>query len=129
MPGKRRSVHVDGVEHGAPIPMGAVVGNLLFSSGISGIDPANGIAPADLGEQCELAFANMKKLLENAGGSLDDIGVMKVYLKDRSQRNAVNQPWLRMFPDENNRPARHTVEYDAFPPGILVQLEVIAVLG
>jgi 2-iminobutanoate/2-iminopropanoate deaminase len=109
--------------------MGAVVGNLLFSSGISGIDPANGIAPADLGEQCELAFANMKKLLENAGGSLDDIGVMKVYLKDRSQRNAVNQPWLRMFPDENNRPARHTVEYDAFPPGILVQLEVIAVLG
>ena len=129
MPGKRRSVHVDGVEHGAPIPMGAVVGNLLFSSGISGIDPANGIAPADLGEQCELAFDNMKKLLENAGGTLEDIGVMKVYLKDRSQRDAVNRPWLRMFPDENNRPARHTVAYDAFPVGILVQLEIIAVLG
>ena len=129
MPGKRRSVHVDGVEHGAPIPMGAVVGNMLFSSGIGGIDPANGIAPTDLGEQCELAFTNMEKLLENAGGTVEDIGVVKVYLKDRSQRNAVNQPWLRMFPDENNRPARHTVEYDAFPPGILVQLEIIAVLG
>ena len=61
MPGKRRSVHVDGVEHGAPIPMGAVVGNMLFSSGIGGIDPANGIAPTDLGEQCELAFTNMEK--------------------------------------------------------------------
>ena len=129
MPEKRRSVHVDGVEHGAPIPMGAVVGNMLFSSGIGGIDPATGIAPPDLGEQCELAFANMKTLLDNAGGTVDDIGVMKVYLKDRSQRDAVNRPWLRTFPDKNNRPARHTVQYDAFPPGILVQLEIIAVLG
>ena len=43
MGGKRRSLHVDGVQHGAPIPMGALVGNVLFSSGIMGIDPATGI--------------------------------------------------------------------------------------
>ena len=42
MAGKRRSVHVEGVEHGAPIPMGARVGNMLFSSGIMGTDPATG---------------------------------------------------------------------------------------
>lgn len=35
MAGKRRSIHVEGVQHGAPIPMGAKVGNMLFSSGIS----------------------------------------------------------------------------------------------
>ena len=49
-------------------------------------------------------------------------------MKDRSQREAVNAPWLEMFPDEDDRPARHAIEYDAFPPGILVQLEVVAVL-
>lgn len=129
MPGKRHSIQVDGVEHGAPIPMGAVVGNMLFSSGIAGIDPATGTAPADLGQQCELAFTNMKSLVENAGGTVEDIGVMKVYLRDRSQRDAVNRPWLRTFPDENNRPARHTIQYDAFPPGVLMQLEIIAVLS
>ena len=128
MAGKRRSIHVEGVQHGAPIPMGARVGNVLFSSGIMGTDPATGTVPEDLGAQCELAFANMKSLVENAGGTVEDIGAVKVWMKDRSQRDAVNRPWLKMFPDEDNRPARHAVEYDAFPPGVLVQLEIMAVL-
>ena len=57
-----------------------------------------------------------------------NIGTIKVYMKDRSQRDAVNRPWLEMFPDEDDRPARHAIEYDAFPPGVLVQLEIIAVV-
>ena len=129
MAGKRRSIHVEGIQHGAPIPMGALVGNVLFSSGIMGTDPATGKVPEDLATQCEFAFANMKSLVENAGGTVEDIGSVKVWMKDRGQREAVNRPWLKMFPDENNRPARHAVEYDAFPPGLLGQLEIIAVLG
>ena len=128
MAGKRRSIHVKGIQHGAPIPMGALVGNVLFSSGIMGTDPATGKVPEDLATQCEFAFANMKSLVENAGGTVEDIGSVKVWMKDRGQREAVNRPWLKMFPDENNRPARHAIEYDAFPPGVLVQLEMIAVL-
>ncbi len=129
MAGKRRSIHVEGIQHGAPIPMGALVGNVLFSSGIMGTDPATGKVPEDLATQCELAFSNMKSLVENAGGTVEDIGAVKVWMKDRGQREAVNRPWLKMFPDENNRPARHAVEYDAFPPGVQVQLEIMAVLG
>ena len=129
MAGKRRSIHVEGIQHGAPIPMGAVVGNILFSSGIMGTDPATGKVPGDLERQCELAFANTKSLVENAGGTVEDIGSVKVWMKDRGQREAVNRPWLKMFPDENNRPARHAIEYDAFPPGVQMQLEIVAVLG
>ena len=125
---KGRSIHVDGVKHGAPIPFGARVGNMIFSSGIIGTDPATGKVPDDLDSQCVFAFANMKTMLENAGGKLENIGSIKVYMKDRSQREAVNRPWLEMFPDEEDRPARNAIEYDAFPPGILVQLEVIAVV-
>ena len=128
MAGKRRSIHVEGVQHGAPIPMGAKVGNMLFSSGIIGIDPTTGNVPEGLGQQCEFAFAHMKSLVENAGGTVEDIGAVKVYMKDRAQREAVNRPWLKMFPEEDNRPARHAIEDDAFPPGVLVQLEIIAVL-
>ena len=125
---KGRSIHVDGVKHGAPIPFGARVGNMIFSSGIIGADPATGKVPDDLDSQCVFAFANMKTMLENAGGNLENIGSIKVYMKDRSQREWVNRPWLEMFPDEDDRPARNAIEYDAFPPGILVQLEVIAVV-
>lgn len=128
MADKGRSIHVDGVKHGAPIPMGARVGNMIFSSGIIGADPSTGTVPEDLESQCLLAFANMKTMVENAGGKVENIGSIKVYMKDRSQREAVNRPWLEMFPDEDDRPARHAIEYDAFPPGVLVQLEVIAVV-
>ena len=125
---KGRSIHVEGVRHGAPIPMGARVGNMIFSSGIIGADPSTGDVPADLESQCVFAFANMKTLVENAGGKVQNIGSIKVYMKDRSQREAVNRPWLEMFPDEDDRPARHAIQYDAFPAGVLVQLEVIAVV-
>ena len=125
---KGRSIHVDGLKHGAPIPMGARVGNMIFSSGIMGPDPATGTVPEDLESQCVFAFANMKTMVENAGGTIKNIGTIKVYMKDRSQRDAVNRPWLEMFPDEDDRPARHAIEYDAFPPGVLVQLEIIAVV-
>ena len=125
---KGRSIHVAGVQHGAPIPFGARVGNMIFSSGILGADPATGKVPEDLESQCEFAFGNMKAMGENAGGDISGIGKITVYMKDRSQRDAVNKPWLAMFPDEDDRPARHAIEYDAFPPGVLVQLEIIAVV-
>ena len=128
MAGKGRSIHVEGVQHGAPIPVGARVGNMIFSSGIIGADPAIGQVPVDLESQCVFAFANMKTMVENAGGTIENIGSIKVYMKDRLQREAVNRPWLEMFPDEDDRPARHAIEYGAFPPGVLVQLEVIAVV-
>jgi len=126
---KGRSIHIDGVQHGAPIPFGARVGNMIFSSGIMGADPITGKVPEDLESQCAFAFANMETMLEKAGATTKNIGSIKVYMKDRSQREAVNAPWLEMFPDENDRPARHAIEYDAFPPGILVQLEVVAVVA
>ena len=128
MADKGRSIHVEGVNHGAPIPMGARVGNMIFSSGIIGVDPSTGKVPEDLDSQCVFAFANMKTMLENAGATTKNVGTIKVYMKDRSQRDAVNRPWLEMFPDENDRPARHAIEYDAFPPGVLVQLEIVAVV-
>jgi 2-iminobutanoate/2-iminopropanoate deaminase len=128
MADKGRSIHVDGVKHGAPIPMGARVGNMIFSSAIMGTDPSTGKVPEDLESQCVFAFANMKTMVENAGGKIEGIGTIKVYMKDRSQREAVNRPWLEMFPDEDDRPARHAIEYDAFPPGVLVQLEIVAVV-
>ena len=102
---------------------------MIFSSGIMGADPITGKVPEDLESQCVFAFANMETMLEKAGATTKNIGSIKVYMKDRSQREAVNAPWLEMFPDENDRPARHAIEYDAFPPGFLVQLEVVAVVA
>ena len=39
---RRKSIHIKGMEHGAPIPNGVVIGNMIFSSAISGKDAKTG---------------------------------------------------------------------------------------
>jgi len=129
MAGKRRSIHVDGIAHGMPIPMGSLVGNILFSSGISGADPSNGKLPEGLEAQCEFAFANMKALVENAGGTLDDIGAVKITMKDRANRDMMNKSWVKSFPEAESRPARHVDENPGLGGGMEIQLEITAVIG
>ena len=124
---RRRSLHVEGLKHAAPIPSGAVVGNLVFSSAISGRDPASGELPADPDAQARIMFANLRRFMEAAGGSLDDIGHLKLYVGDDQHREAVNRAWLECFPDPHNRPARHAVRAE-MRQGVLFQIEIIAVL-
>jgi 2-iminobutanoate/2-iminopropanoate deaminase len=126
---KPRSLEVPGVTHGAaPIPMGARVGNMIFSSGIMGKDPATDKLPADVASQARFAFENLKTLVELGGASLADVGRVTVYIKDNSVRDSVNVEWLKHFPDPHDRPARHTQIYD-LQSGMWLQLELIAVIG
>jgi len=124
-----RSLEVPGVSHGAaPIPLGARVGNVLYSSGIAGMDPETGRLPSDAAAQARLAFRNMRALLEAGGATLENIVRMTVYLKDNAAREHINVQWLECFPDPHDRPARHTLVYD-LQQGMLLQLEVVAVLS
>ena len=125
--GKRQTLEIPGVRHAAPIPMGARIGNLLFSSGVMGKDPATDSLPDDPARQAELMFQNVRTLLELAGGGLDDVARFTVYLKDNAYREHLNREWLRAFPDEHDRPARHTLLWD-LPGGMLMQCELVAVL-
>jgi len=124
-----RSLEVPGVSHGtAPIPMGARVGNVIYSSGIMGKDPATDTLPSDAAAQARFAFKNMQALLAAAGASLANVVRMTVYVKDDSARPAVNEQWLQCFPDPHDRPARHILVYN-LPAGMLVQLEIVAVIS
>lgn len=125
--GRRRSIHLEGLEHGAPIPSGAVVGNMVFSSAISGRDPHTGRAPADPDEQAAQMFRNLRRFMEAAGGTPEDIGHLTLYLKEDKYRDAVNKAWLAMFPDAASRPARHAVKAE-MRADVLFQVEVIALL-
>jgi 2-iminobutanoate/2-iminopropanoate deaminase len=125
--GKRQTLEIPGVTHAAPIPMGVRVGNLLFSSGVPGKDPATDTLPDDPARQAELMFENVRTLLARAGGGLGDIARLTVFLKDNAYREHLNREWLKAFPDEHDRPARHTLLWD-LPGGMLIQCELVAVL-
>jgi enamine deaminase RidA (YjgF/YER057c/UK114 family) len=124
---KRKNIHIKGMEHGAPIPNGAVIGNMIFSSAISGKDAKTGVLSPDPEEQAAAMFRNLRLFMEGAGGAPENIAYMKVYLKEEKHRDAVNKAWLEMFPDEHDRPARHAIKVD-LRGNNLFQIEVIAVL-
>jgi enamine deaminase RidA (YjgF/YER057c/UK114 family) len=125
---KRRSDHPAGKPlHQQPIPSVCRVGNMIFSGAISGIDRTTGELPPDAETQIANAFDNLKACVEVAGGTLGDIGKLTVFLADRDQRTIVNKHWLALFPDEHDRPARHTVG-GALPGGYVIQMEFVAVV-
>ena len=123
---KSESLHIPGlVRHKNPIGHCTRIGNMLFSGAIGGYG-RDGALPNSFDAQATNAFANMKILVEGAGFSLDDVAKVTVFLKDASNRDAVNREWLKLFPDEHDRPARHALKTD-FDGKTLVQLEIVAV--
>ena len=122
----RTSIYVEGFSHKNPIPAGCRVGPLLESGSIQGNDPATG-RPADgIEAQCRLMLDNVRKIVEAAGGSSADIVKLTVWMKDRSQRPALNVPWLEMFPDPQSRPARHAIVALELDNGKLVECSFTA---
>ena len=63
MTSSQRSLDIPGAGHNASIPLGARVGPLICSSGISGKDPATRQLPAEPSLQMRKAFANLDALL------------------------------------------------------------------
>ncbi len=125
---KRQVLTIPGVPHHQnPIPQGVKIGNMVYSSAISGADADTGELPEDAKAQAWNTFRNIKLLVEAAGGSTDDIAKMSVSLRDDETRTFVNDAWLDMFPDEDNRPARHTQSVQ-INPRYHVQIEFTAVL-
>ena len=57
---KRKCIHIKGMEHGAPIPNGVVMGNMVFSSAIGGKDAKTGVLSDDPQEQAEAMFRQLR---------------------------------------------------------------------
>jgi enamine deaminase RidA (YjgF/YER057c/UK114 family) len=128
MMARRRSIYLSGFKHKNPIPNAAVVGGLLMSGVILGVDAQTGEMPATLEAQCANMFIHLKATVEAAGGTMDDVVKINVWMKDLSARQVINEEWLKLFPDHDNRPARHAHQLVAEGPS-LVQCDVIAVLA
>ena len=72
-------------------------------------------------------FRTVQSIVEAAGGTTANILKMTVWLSDPSNREALNAEWVKMFPDPNSRPARHTQQLPA-DSRALVQADFVAVL-
>lgn len=125
---KRRSIDVAGAKHVNPIPSACRRGPFVVSGAISGADPETDQVPADLDGQCRAMFANVRRVIEAAGGAPEDIVKMTVWITDRSLRPILNEHWVEMFPDPQSRPARHTMTAHDLAAPMQIQCDLMAVI-
>ncbi|WP_234194714.1 RidA family protein [Pseudacidovorax sp. NFM-22] len=120
-PAGRTAVYVGGFSHKNPIPAACRIGPLVESGSVLGTDPATGQVAEGIEAQCRHMLDNLRRIVEAAGGSTADVVKVTVWMKDRSQRPALNVPWLEMFPDAATRPARHAIHAPELDMGKLIE--------
>ena len=126
---KRQSVNFPGFAHQNPIPNASRIGNIMMSSVISGVDPGTRNMPPDLARQVSNMFRHVRSAVEAAGGTPDDIIKINFWMKEPATgRAALNEEWVKMFPDPDARPARHTLALGA-ESNALVTCDFVAVFG
>jgi 2-aminomuconate deaminase len=129
----------------APEPVGLYpharrVGNLLFLSGVGPrergtkkipgveLDAQGNIVSYDIEAQCHSVFRNVRYILEEAGSSWDRLVDVTVYLTNmKADFPIYNRLWAEYFKD--SPPCRTTLEINALPTPIAIELKCIATIG
>ena len=101
-------------------------GNTVYLSGQIPLDPATmQLVEGDIAKQAHRVFRNLQAVCEAAGGNLDGIVKLNIYMTDLGHFAQVNEIMAEYFSEPY--PARATVEVSGLPLGAAVEVE--AVLG
>ena len=110
-----------------PYSQAVRAGTTVYFSGQIPLDPATGnLVEGDIAAQARRAFDNLKAVAEAAGGSLDRIVRLGLYLTDLSQFAAVNAVMQDYFAAPY--PARSTIEVSGLPKGAVFEVDAVMVL-
>ncbi len=101
------------------------VDRMVFISGQLGIDPASGNLANGFDAQAHQVFRNLRAVCEEAGGELQDIVRLGVFLTDMGDFFRFNQIMSEYFSEPY--PARAAVQVVALPTGGLVEAEGILI--
>jgi reactive intermediate/imine deaminase len=102
-------------------------GNLVFMSGQIPLDPATmEIVGGDFEARARQVFSNLRAVAEEAGGSLDQIVKLTVYLTDLDNFAAVNSVMAEIFAEPY--PARAALGVASLPKGADVEAEAVLAL-
>ena len=105
-----------------------LVGNQVFIAGMTSRTGAEVIGGTSMYEQARAIFTKIQQLLEAAGGRMDDIVKVVIYVTDIKRREEVWQARREFF--SGAFPVSTLVEVSALAtPELLVEVEAIGILG
>lgn len=126
----------------APEPVGAYpharrVGDLLFLSGVGPrkrgskeipgvtLDDEGNIVSYDIEQQCHSVFQNVRFVLEASGSKWENLVDVTVFLTNMKKDFVIfNKIYAEYF--KENQPCRTTIEINALPTPIAIELKCIA---
>lgn len=128
----------------APEPVGAYpharkVGDLLFLSGVGPrkrgskeipgvtLDGEGNIVSYDIEQQCHSVFQNVRHVLEASGSKWENLVDVTVFLTNMKKDFPIfNKVYAAYFTE--NQPCRTTIEINALPTPIAIELKCIATI-
>ena len=110
-----------------PYSQAVRAGNTVYFSGQIPLDPATGLmVEGDITLQTRRVFDNLKAVVEAAGGSMDKIVRVGIYVTNLGHFASVNEVMGEYF--QAPYPARSTIEVSALPKLADVEVDAIMVL-
>lgn len=104
------------------------VGDTVYLSGQIGLDPANmEMIGGDISERIHQVFKNLSAVCQAAGGDLDDMVKVTIFLTDLGHFAIVNEIMAQYFSEPY--PARAAVGVAELPKGTDVEMDGVMVLN
>ena len=109
-----------------PYSQAILCGNMLYTSGQIPLNPATGaVVEGDITIQAEQVMKNLEAVLAAAGTSFDNAVKTTCFLADMGDFAAFNAVYAAHI---TSNPARSCVAVKTLPKGVLVEVEVIALV-
>jgi 2-iminobutanoate/2-iminopropanoate deaminase len=128
---KMKTIHAASVKEPAPRTWSnaKVCANQFFVSGMTAHDGAGKVeGDGSMYDQAHRTFAKIKGMVEAAGGTMDDLIQMNIYVTDIAQRKEVWRAREQFF--SGDFPCSTLVEVSALAiPELLVEINAVGFLG
>ena len=109
-----------------PYSQATKVGNIVYLSGQIPLNPETmEVVDGGIAAQTHQVFANLTAVTKAAGGGLQNLAKLTIFLTDLSDFAVVNSIMAEYFAEPY--PARATIEVSALPKGVAVEIEAIMV--
>ena len=111
------------------VPLGVCIDELIFATDLTAAQGLGSpMEASDLLSQFGISLARVRECMEQAGSNLDHVARITAYVTKAEDRMQLYEPWEALFPIKEDRPA-FKVLVAKLPPGILVRLDLVAILN
>ena len=107
-----------------PYSQAVLVDNLVFLSGQIPLNNKGKMVEGTVEQQAQQIFTNIEAILVEAGGTLNDLVKLTVFLTSLDDFEVINKTMMSRL--TRPYPARSCVEVSALPKGSTIEVEAIA---